>query len=180
MPFPTKKLKVFPNPWVYIDHNGRPAGRLPPDPYEDSPSARSIGATMTDVVEVQKPMVMRVAGMDLEVNPAQHEHRITYSREAVEIPNTPYYRNAIKCLDLIAADAETAAVSGVKFEDPTVVLARVKAAAIKAFDAETGQDAHKKFGSVEPLFTDPLKPVVTQTVQAPAPVAAPEPVKADK
>lgn len=172
MPLPTKKLRVFPNPWTYIDHLGRPAGRLPPDGYEDSPSARAIGAEITDVFETQKAMMMRVAGVDMIVNPPQHDHRITYSKDAVEIPNTPYYRYAVKGLELVAADAETAAVCGVKFEDPTKALARLRDTAIKAFNAETGEDAHKKFGAIEPLYSEarvgniPTVPVAASTSPA--------------
>lgn len=156
MPFPTKKLRVFPNPWAYIDHLGRPAGRLPPDGYEDSPSAGPVGAALTDVKEIQKPMIMRVAGQDMTVNLPQHDTRITYSRDAVEIPNTPYYRYSVKSLDLVAADSDTAAVCGVKFEDPTKVIAGLKAKAIAYFNAETGEDAYNKFGSVDPLYTNPV------------------------
>ncbi len=157
MPFPTKKLKVHPNPWTYIDHLGRPAGRLPFDGFEHSQSPGAVGASITDVVQLQSAMVMRVAGRDLEVNPAQHDHRITYSKEAVEIPNTAYYRDAIKRLDLIAADSATAKECGLKFEDPTKVLAKCKEEAVAKFNAEAAEDAYSRFDSVEPLYTQPVQ-----------------------
>ncbi len=170
MPFPTKKLRVFPNPWTFIDHLGRPAGRLPPDGYEDSPSAGPVGAMLTDVVEVQKTMTMRVAGQDVPVNLPQHDHRVVYSKDSVEIPNTAYYRYAVKSREIVAADAETAAVCGIKFEDPAKLLAYLRSISITQFDAETGEDAYKKFGAVEPLYTKP----------AASPVSASVPVEAVK
>ncbi len=173
MPFPAKKIRVFPNPYTYIDHLGRPAGRLPFDGFEHSPSPGSVGASITDVVKVQSAVNMRVAGVDMEVNPAQHDTRITYSKDPVEIPKTHYYLDAIRRRDLIAADKETAAEAGVKFEDPSVALSRYRSEAIARFDAETAEDAYSRFGSVEPLYFHTTQP----TVQAPAKV---EPVKADK
>lgn len=174
MPFPTTKLKVLPNPWTYIDHNGQPAGRLPFDGYEHSPGPGAVGASITDVKLVQKAMVMRVAGADLEVNPAQHDHRITYSKDPVSIPNTKYYIDALRRGDLVAADKETALIAGLKFEDPTKVLAVLKAAAVKAFDAETAENAYARFGSVEPLYTESE----VSTTPAPAAQAAPAKVEA--
>jgi hypothetical protein len=173
MPFPSKKLKVHPNPWVYIDHLGRPAGRLPFDGFEHSQSPGSVGASITDVKQIQSAMVMRVAGRDLEVNPAQHDTRITYSKDAVEIPNTAYYRDALRRLDLVSADKETAQEAGLKFEDPAKVLAKYKDEAIERFNAETAEDAYARFGAVEPLYTASAQ----ATVQAPAKV---EPAKGDK
>jgi|SRR6478735_6135492 len=164
MPFPTKKLRVYPNPFTYIDHFGRPAGRLPFDGYEHSQTPGAVGASITDVVLTQSAMFMRVAGRDLEVNPPQHDHRITYSKDAVEIPNTAYYRDALKRLDLVAADKDTALEAGIKFEDPSKVLAAYKAEAVAKFNAETAEDAYARFGSVEPLYTPSNQP----TVQAPA------------
>jgi hypothetical protein len=178
MPFPTAKLKVLPNPWTYIDHAGQPAGRLPPDPYEDSPSAGPVGARMTDVKEIQKAQMMRVAGVDMEVGSAQHTHRFVYAKDPVSIPNTPYYRNAVKCGDLIAADSKTAALCGLKFEDPKSVLAKAKAAAIAKFDAETDEDAYKQFGSVEPLYVQDDAPATAVSVK-PTPVTTTAPAQAD-
>jgi hypothetical protein len=158
MPFPTKKLKVHPNPWCYIDHLGRPAGRLPFDSFEHSQSPGAVGATITDVKQIQSAMVMRVAGRDLEVNPAQHDTRITYSKDAVEIPNTAYYRDALRRLDLVAADSATAQEVGMKYEDPNKVLSRLKDEAVTRFDAETAEDAYARFGSVDPIYTPSSAP----------------------
>lgn len=165
MPFPNKQLRVFPNPWLYIDHLGRPAGRLPFDGYEHSPSFGAIGATLTDVKLMVPANIMRVAGTDMEVTQAAHDHRITYSKDAVSIPNTAYYRDALKRYDLVAADKETAKEAGLKFEEPYIVLNRLKVEAVKKFNAETDEDAYSRFGSVEPFFDSPV------TNQAPAPVA---------
>lgn len=173
MPFPNNKLKVHPNPWVYIDHEGRPAGRLPFDVFEHSPSPGAVGATITDVKLLQSAMTMRVAGLNLEVNPAQYDHRITYSKESVEIPNTAYYRDAIKRADLVAADEATAQVAGIKFEEPSKVLSKLKDAAVSRFNAETAEDAYSRFGSVEPIYISSAQP----TVQAPVKSDA---VKGDK
>jgi len=172
MPFPSKKLRVHPNPYTYIDHLGRPAGRLPFDGFEHSPTPGYVGATITNVVQVQSPLRMRVAGVEMEVNPAQHDIRITYESDPVEIPRTHYYIDAIRRGDLIAADKETAIEAGVSFEDPVKKLAKIKEEAVTKFDAETAENAYERFGSVEPLYITPTKPIQTS--------AKPESVKADK
>jgi len=152
MPFPSNKVRVYPNPYTYIDHLGRPAGRLPFDVFEHSPNPGFVGASITDVVSIKAAMTMRVAGVDMEVNPAQHDMRITYSADPVEIPKTHYYIDAIRRQDLIAADPETAQLAGIKFEDPKSVLSSCRSEAISRFDAETDEDAYSRFGSVEPLY----------------------------
>lgn len=172
MPFPSKKIRVFPNPYTYIDHLGRPAGRLPFDGFEHSPNPGFVGAAISNVVKIQSAMTARVAGVEMEVNPAQHDMRITYSADAVEIPKTHYYLDAIRRLDLIPADKETAQEAGVKFEDPKKTLNDFRSEAIKRFDAETAEDAYSRFGSIEPLYSPSAQPFS-------APVKV-ESVKADK
>ena len=155
MPLPSKKLRVFPNPWVYIDHLGRPAGRLPFDAFEHSQSPGAVGAEICDVKLVAAATVMRVAGRALEVQFPQHDTRIKYTRDPVSIPASNYYRDAVKRGDLVAADQETAALCGVTFTDPAKALANAKAEAVAKFNAETGEDAYAAFGSVDPIFDTP-------------------------
>lgn len=152
MPFPKKTLSVVPNPWLYIDHLGRPAGRVPFDAFEHSASPGFVGAGFASVELVARAMTMRVAGRDLEVNPAQHDHRIAYSRSPVPIPTTNYYKAAIKNGELFAADQETALESGIRFTSPALMLDQAKKEAVERFNAETGDDAYSRFGSVDPIY----------------------------
>lgn len=160
MPLPSNKLRVYPNPWSYIDHLGRPAGRLPFDGFEHSPSPGAVGARLTDVKLVMAANVMRVANRDLEVQFPQHDHRVTYTAEPVTIPATAYYRDAIRRSDLVPADAETSALAGIQHVDAKIKLAGLRKEAIERFNAETGENAFAVFGSNEPIFEPQQSPTV--------------------
>lgn len=160
MPIPVNRLRVHPNPFIVgtVDHLGRPAGRVPYDPFEDAPRKLpdiGVGAKQTDVVVVAPAQSVRVGNQDFETSPARVDHRVSYSRVAVEIPNTPYYREAIQHGNLFAADRKTWTASGGSpnsFVEPKEALAKAREAAIGHFDASTGEDAHKEMGAHEPLW----------------------------
>lgn len=158
MPIPIRQLLVLPNPWVVgcIDHLGRPAGRLPVDFYEHSQTpATFVGCRFAEVKEIAAAQIQKLGKREIEIAPARHDHRIAYSREPVSIPNSAYYRDAIKRGDLIAADERTARVSGlVKFVKPEEALAKAREEAIKHFNDHTAEDAHEEMGACEPLWFD--------------------------
>lgn len=164
MPIPIRTLKVHPNPYVgdTIDHLGRPAGRVKCDYYEHSKTG-FVGAVLTDFVEVSPAIEHKIDGRSFSVVPAQHDHRVAYSRVAVEIPNTAYYRDAIKRGDLFAADVKTFVAAGgaaAQFVDPAKALAAARDAEIARFNAATGDDAHAEMGAFEPLWIGDEEPAL--------------------
>jgi hypothetical protein len=153
MPLPARLLRVLPNPWKGIDHLGRPAAALPFDAFEHSPSPGFVGAAMLEK-EIAPAQRFKVGTQSFATSPAQVERRLVYDidpKNPVVIPNTAYYRQHIASGDLIPADAATAALAGItKFDGAEKMLARARAEAIERFNAETGPDAWKEFGSNEP------------------------------
>jgi len=173
-----RTLRVHPNPYILgtVDHLGRPAGRVRCDYYEHAKTG-FVGAQLTDFVEVQPAVEQRMGGRTFVHSQARHDHRVTYSKVAVEIPNTAYYRDAIKRGDLFAADKKTWVACGgaaASFVEPKEALAKAKAEAIEHFDAATGEDAHKEMGAFEPIWIGDEAPA------APAAAAKQKPADASK
>jgi hypothetical protein len=100
-----KTLRVHPNPYLHLDHEGRPAGACPFDPDEhDGSSLRYVGATRV-TTETRREDPRR--GIT-----AQHDYTWEFSKEAVVVPATDYYRRAIRSGELLAADVETFVEAG--------------------------------------------------------------------
>lgn len=156
MPIPVKYLNVRSNPWIVgcIDHLGRPAGRVHVDPHEHSPvPATFVGCRFAEVKEIEAAKTMKLGKREIETAPARHDHRIAYSKENVSIPNSGYYRDAIKRGDLLPADEKTARHCGIaKFVKPEEALEKCRTEAIKNFNDSTGEDAHAEMGASEPLW----------------------------
>ncbi len=149
MPIPVKTLSVLPNPWVYIDHKGRPAGRFPYESADGVPTdGRTIGSHIASAEEAQAAKSVRIAGFTFQLSAADHDIQIAYSNEPVTVPNTQYYRKAISRGDLIAADVKSATLSGIAakdFESYAKHVESKRAAAIAEFDAANGEGAFAHF-----------------------------------
>lgn len=149
MPIPQKLLSVLPNPWTYIDHKGRPAGRFH---YEATdgvvPDGRTIGSRIASAEEIQAAKIVKIAGFSFQLSAADHDIQIAYSDEPVTVPNTQYYRKAIARGDLIAANVNTATLSGIAARDYESYAKHVeskRAEAVAAFDAANGDGAFAFF-----------------------------------
>lgn len=163
MPVPVPRLRVHPNPFVgsdhdgsSIDHLGRPAGRLPCDFHEHSKTGW-VGARLTDLVETAPAQSFKIGKRTFDTAPARVEHRVSYSKVSVDIPNTAYYRDAIKRGDLFAADKKSWVAAGgaaQAFVEPATALMKARANAIALFNAATGDGAHSDMGAFEPLWFD--------------------------
>lgn len=189
MPIPVRTLSVLPNPWVErcIDHNGAPAAHLPIDSQDQSMAAAVfVGCKMVDTVETHATQYQRLGTKQIVISPARHYSRWAYSKAPVALPNTGYYRQAILCGDLIAADEKTLrAAGGVGFIDPQKVLADARENAIAHFDASTGEGAWVEMGSQEPIWIEddapsapdapatPVAPLLKASKAPPAPTPAP-------
>ncbi|MBA2686851.1 MAG: hypothetical protein H0U64_02000 [Gemmatimonadaceae bacterium] len=149
MPVPKPKLRVLPNPWTYIDHKGRPAGRFPYETENGVASdGRTIGSHIASADEVKAATSVRIAGFTFQLSAADHDIQIAYSDEPTTVPNTPYYRKAIMTGQLIAADVRTANICGIPskdFEGYAGHVDKKRDDAVAEFDAANGDGAFKHF-----------------------------------
>lgn len=140
MPVPIRTLKVRPNPWTHIDSRGLPCGVVSYEQPHGSFDARLVGAARTNVRKIQD------APAGDHLGQAVHVFEVEYSKEDVLVPNTSYYRRRIMRGELIAADKDTYVAAGGSakgFEEQGKLLEQIKIDAIKAFNAENGEDAFK-------------------------------------
>jgi len=181
MPIPVKNLRVFPNPYIHggLDHLGRPAGRTPYDPqHKHAPKEIGVGAKLVEVVEIAEAPSFKLGKKTFVTGPARHDHRVAYSRDVIELPNTGYYRDAIVTGVLFAADVKTWVASGgaaATFVKPEEALAKAREREIVHFNAATGENAHEEMGAFEPIWfgaDDDSEPSDPQPQASPTPAAA--------
>jgi hypothetical protein len=115
-------LRVYPNPWFMLDHNGLPCGTVPFDPVHGGGARRWVGASIASAVPENKPRVLMTKRQKGGVTATlMSEEEIVHPRWAFELteptllPVLPCYLGAIRNGELIAADADTAALAGTKF-----------------------------------------------------------------
>ena len=137
MPIP-RNLRVYANPYLAFDHEGRPASPVPFEPDMDNGDThvRYVGATR-HVTELRK------ANENLGI-PALHDHAWDFSPEPQLVPNTDYYRRAVKSGELIAADVQSWTASGCDarlFAEPKTRLRYQKAGAQASHRAHHGVDS---------------------------------------
>lgn len=183
-------LRVYGNPYSYLDHKGRAVGVCPCDP---------VGHTsMTD---------RRWVGASLDHANCSGTHRppgdirapvtkVTFLHHEDEqvVPMTHYYLDRIREGSLIAADADTAALAGMTFLDPETAFDAHRDAARALFVAHYGKEpafialeAAREQARIDAAADEahslaapkaPAKvPAATQAPPAPAPLpsAAPAP-----
>lgn len=175
MPVQKKKLKVLPNPWTYIDHQGRPAGRVAVEQPKDGFDPRSVGARIAD-----NPELVSQARKGVPLAQDIHEIEIEYSKEPVEVANTDYYRKRVIRGDLIAADRESFVAAGGRpkdFEAHQKHVDAKKAEAMAQFDIDNGAGAFEAL-ALERAETAALRKAVAASVAgeqaAVEPTATPE------
>jgi hypothetical protein len=171
-------LRVYANPYTFIDPEGRPAGVYSYDPAR-LPGQQHVGIArlQTTVTEPRDPSKdPRPSLMDL----VHH-----YDAEIQEISYTPgdpgfkHYRDGIREGSLIPADEATAKAVGLPFEDPNEVLGRARLKAVRDW-----QDAHD--GEAPAFASDDNAHAHVPTAlrgpanaQASEPPQAPQPQSAD-
>jgi hypothetical protein len=117
-----------------------------------------------DVKLVEPAKTLKIGKKPVELTPDVYDRRTAYSKSPVEIPNTDYYRTAIRHGDLFAADARTAAAAGIPFVEPELAMKAAREAAIQHFNDSTAVDvgsdgkpldsksAYEQYDSPEPLW----------------------------
>jgi len=160
MPKP-RTLRVLPNPYVFIDHEGRPHGSFDADPIQHDPNARKIGIKAIKATPIRLPS----KGDD---RPALHDVVLEYSDEVQTLPDGDAVhgpslharmglkqgavvedvkdakgavtgRKIVLPGALVAADEETAKAVGLPFADPIELLAAAREAAIKQWTLDYGE-----------------------------------------
>ncbi len=154
----TRILRVVANPYSSLDGLGRLAGRVQLDPDAAAGALRYIGA------RIEADILVRFAGEGRDGRPVYdprgthvQDTRWSFSGAAVEIPETPHHRTALRDGSLLAADVVThrAVFGGLPFVEPAQALARARSAALAVWAAE--HDEPPAFLADEPpaAATDP-------------------------
>lgn len=145
MPVFKRTLKVLPNPWLYIDHKGRPAGRVPYEqPTNGTYDPRTVGSRFAD-----NPELVSAGRKDVPLGQDVHDTVVEYEKDPVEVANSVYYRRRIMAGELIAADRDSFVAAGGSakgYDDHVKHLQTKKAEAIAEFDLRNGEDAFKMLG----------------------------------
>jgi hypothetical protein len=135
---PKRALRVVANPYLFVDHAGRLAGACPLDPDESAGERRFIGAEID--VELSRIVEKRPAN-----DPRGDRSDVVWKffTDVVEIANTPMHRQHVRSGDVLAADERTHYACGApgKFQEPSIVLAALRSAAIEAWKAQHEGDA---------------------------------------
>jgi hypothetical protein len=161
---PKRTLRVYPNPYVFIDHEGRPAGAFDMDPVGHNPDAKKIGISGHTSKTIEERHAAR--GDDRH---SLHDLVNQYSAEIQEIPDgdgvrlgaSQHARMGIlhgsrvkevrdekgavvqRVLELpgalICADQGTADAVGIPFADPMAMLRAARAKAIEDWLANYGE-----------------------------------------
>lgn len=162
MPAP-KMLRVYPNPYVFVDGDGRLAGTCPTHaiPGGHTPGQRRfVGAALQATVLEQ--------GDPEKLVPHVQDTTVDFHVEPVEVPDTPdfYYRQRIMHGELVVADEATAKALGRDFEDPARVLAHARIAAIVRFKAEHDNEDPAFASEPCPVLGDAVTKVIDGMKQA--------------
>lgn len=152
-------LQVICNPFAHLDHEGLPAGALPFEPSHHGGARRWVGATIdTAKTRIIQPAagssaaaVLRGRKINYAPPPAQRTV-FAHDLSPQTVPDSAYYRQAIRCGDLIAADTATASAVGVEFIGADKGLSAARAAAIESFALANGRAPDTS------LWPDALRP----------------------
>ncbi len=149
-------LRVIPNPFAHLDHEGQPAGTYPFDPEHAGGSRRWVGARIDlSLASDGKPRTRAVAqswdlaakatvggrAVSVRVGSAPDQRTVyafDLSHEGQPCPESEHYARGVRHGDIIAANAATAAHCGVRHVDPGTALRAAATKAIARWTAEQG------------------------------------------
>ena len=174
MPVRERTLRVYPNPWTFIDHRGKPAGVVRLDYHEHNTNRAWVGARIKTATKTREAVAEVIRGKVFRSGSDSHELEWEFDSTPVEIPNSVYYRDAIVTGQLIAADKASAVAAGLRaadFEEPLAHLKKLEALAIKDFDAHNGEGA---FGALNAISAEQAE------AEKPAPASAQSTTKSTK
>ena len=144
-----RTLRVYPNPYLHVDAEGRPCAIVPYEPANGNDvamSKRFVGMTMKHAITFTAPRDAKG-----NIPSGQQDVQSTWfeptSDEPVELPDTAYYRAAIRAGELIPADEATNLTTSKKHVEASKVLADHRDAAAKKFALEQHEhhtDEHRE------------------------------------
>ncbi len=149
----TKRLSVFPNPYLALDHDGYPAGACQTDRMEHvGETVRSwVGAAID---EKQTFHTEKLSTFEQAFRFPTQQTRFRFDLvNPTMLPVTQYYRDRVRDGELIPADAVTAKLCEVPFVEPREALAKAKAAAIADWRARY-QEAPELVDALDPKPAD--------------------------
>jgi hypothetical protein len=133
-------LKVFANPWLHVDHEGRPCCTVEREEF----TGRWVGATPSISVKGEVITVGTLSGYLGGEKP--NDVVWAFDPEPQTVPNTGYYRDRIKEGALVLVDAsEAARLSLTHYVGNSLELVKTgKSALAKDPNATSAQPAPKK------------------------------------
>lgn len=156
-------LLVVANPFVHLDHKGRPAGLVQYDPEYAGGDVRYIGASLERVVVV--------ARQKFDANLSRRAANITHDLTPQPVVDSVFHREHVKSGALLAANASTANRCGQKaFVQLGDALNAAFAAAVAEHERETGKtaDVASWFAGEEPLIANWPGPLPAGAAQSAA------------
>jgi hypothetical protein len=135
-------LRVVANPFVHLDHEGRPAAAVGYDPVHHSPDRRHVAAKHSaELVEARHPVdLVNVTG---DARLPVHDIWFSFDADVQSIPDTDHYRRAMRPglqgPALIPADESTAKAIGLPFVDPSHVIVETAKVALATYTADHGE-----------------------------------------
>ena len=145
-----KTIRVVVNPFIHLDHEGRPAAAITLDPKFENPDRRFIGAVMkSEVIEPRTPVEVdrKRRVMKGDNRPALHDRWFEFDHQAVSVLDmldhgNTYYMQRAKTGPgelgpvVLPANKESAKRLGVPFRDPSAVILETAKQAAKAWAAD--------------------------------------------
>lgn len=133
-----KILRVWPNPFHSLDHEGRPNSIFPVEPKGNGVTTFDARAFVGARIKTEMTFVP-ITGT---AQASQQKTWFEYEDEPSEVEDSPYYRHAIASGQLFAADETTATAAGIVqgYVNPDELLHRSREDAIEAYERNVPHD----------------------------------------
>jgi hypothetical protein len=136
---PDRLLSVLPNPYHALGPTGQPAGVVMFEPDPGGFSSASWRGYVGARIDEKNTVVRDVLALG-DIRSARQDTAYTFDTHTpVAVPISPYYLERLREGSLLAADARTARIAGVKFVDPGEAIATARDAARERWKALTGE-----------------------------------------
>jgi hypothetical protein len=179
---PIQMMRVLPNPYSALDHEGRPSGAFPHEPIGGGSQAPGEDYVRY-VCAHREHKVLRQANPNLQLRQLD-DYCWKFSMEPENVEATVYYNRAVRSKQILAADADSWVLAGgerAEFTPPMEELARAKHRAVTHWQREYKSDppalqhwadvhACSAFGSVE---AEAANAAAAEAAAKPAPSPAP-------
>jgi hypothetical protein len=132
-----RTLRVYVNPYVHLDHEGRPCGACPVDPAHIADRREWVGAWL----DVERTRITSEPAKG-EVRAHTQQTVFAFSQDVQELPLTHGYLDRVRTGELLAADPSTAQAAGVRFIEPAHALEAARKAAVARWHALYGDEPH--------------------------------------